>query len=175
MARKKVVEPALLHSWADVDDALRQIAEAQLALNDIEGDMNRQIVGAKKVAEEQSRPLKAEVERLEREIARYASENRGDMGKAKSMGLNFGTVSFRLSTSVSLPRAKEKLEGIIRQLKNRQMQDCIVVTESVSKEALKKYGADTVAAVGATWKQEDVFGYDLNLEKLAQIRAKAGR
>ena len=32
MARKRVVEAPSLHSWEDVNDALRQIAEAQIAL-----------------------------------------------------------------------------------------------------------------------------------------------
>ena len=41
---------------------------------------------------------------------------------------------------------------------------------SVSKEALKKYGEDVVTAVGATWKQSDVFGYELNLARLEQIK-----
>lgn len=175
MARKRIVEPPLLQSWEDVNDALRQIAEAQLALNDIEGRMQKQVVGAQKVAEEESRPYKKEIDRLDREIARFAAEHRADMGKAKSLTLTFGTVSFRLSTSVSIPRAKEKVEEIIRRLKSRNMQDCIVTKESVSKEALKKYGADTVAAVGATWKQEDIFGYELNLAKLEQIKAGAAR
>ena len=80
-------------------------------------------------------------------------------------------MGFRLSTSVSLPRAKEKLEEIIRRLKSRQMHDGIVVEEKISKEALKKYGEDTVNAVGATWKQSDVFGYEVNIAKLEQIKA----
>ena len=82
-----------------------------------------------------------------------------------------GEVGFRLSTSVSLPKAKEKLADIIRRLKARQMMDCIITEEKVSKEALKKYGEDTVTAVGAIWKQKDEFGYEVNLEKLEQIRA----
>ena len=40
-----------------------------------------------------------------------------------------------------------------------------------SKDALKKYGEDTVNAVGATWKQSDVFGYEVNIAKLEQIKA----
>mgnify|MGYP001056234258 FL=1 len=99
------------------------------------------------------------------------SMTRADMGKAKSKILTFGEVGFRLSTSVSLPRAKEKIEEIIRRLKNRQMMDCIVVKEDVSKEALKKYGEDTVNAVGATWKQQDVFGYELDFAKLEQVKS----
>lgn len=171
MARKRVVEAPSLHSWEDVNDALRQIAEAQIALGEIQSDMQKQILGAQKVAEEQSKPLNDNVAKLEREIKSFVTDHRYEMGKTKSMVLTFGEVGFRLSTSVSLPRAKEKLEEIIRRLKSRQMTDCIVVEEKVSKEALKKYGEDTVNAVGATWKQSDVFGYEVNIAKLEQIKA----
>ena len=171
MARKRVVEAPSLHSWEDVNDALRQIAEAQIALGEIQSDMQKQILGAQKVAEEQSKPLNDNVAKLEREIKSFVTDHRDEMGKTKSMVLSFGEVGFRLSTSVSLPRAKEKLEEIIRRLKSRQMTDCIVVEEKVSKEALKKYGEDTVNAVGATWKQSDVFGYEVNIAKLEQIKA----
>ena len=171
MARKRVVEAPSLHSWEDVNDALRQIAEAQIALGEIQSDIQKQILGAQKVAEEQSKPLNDNVAKLEREIKSFVTDHRDEMGKTKSMVLTFGEVGFRLSTSVSLPRAKEKLEEIIRRLKSRQMTDCIVVEEKVSKEALKKYGEDTVNAVGATWKQSDVFGYEVNIAKLEQIKA----
>ena len=171
MARKRLVEAPSLHSWEDVNDALRQIAEAQIALGEIQSDMQKQILGAQKVAEEQSKPLNDNVAKLEREIKSFVTDHRDEMGKTKSMVLTFGEVGFRLSTSVSLPRAKEKLEEIIRRLKSRQMTDCIVVEEKVSKEALKKYGEDTVNAVGATWKQSDVFGYEVNIAKLEQIKA----
>lgn len=171
MARKRVVEAPSLHSWEDVNDALRQIAEAQIALGEIQSDMQKQILGAQKVAEEQSKPLNDNVAKLEREIKSFVTDHRDEMGKTKSMVLTFGEVGFRLSTSVSLPRAKEKLEEIIRRLKSRQMTDCIVAEEKVSKEALKKYGEDTVNAVGATWKQSDVFGYEVNIAKLEQIKA----
>lgn len=171
MARKRVVEAPSLHSWEDVNDALRQIAEAQIALGEIQSDMQKQILGAQKVAEEQSKPLNDNVAKLEREIKSFVTDHRDEMGKTKSVVLTFGEVGFRLSTSVSLPRAKEKLEEIIRRLKSRQMTDCIVVEEKVSKEALKKYGEDTVNAVGATWKQSDVFAYEVNIAKLEQIKA----
>lgn len=107
MARKRVIEPPSIKSWEDANEALRQIAEATIALADIEGEMNKQILGAKKAAEEQSKPFKDRVAKLERELKDFVTENRSDMGKAKSKTLTFGEVSFRLSTSISLPRAKE--------------------------------------------------------------------
>ena len=58
-----------------------------------------------------------------------------------------------------------------RRLKARKMTDCIVTKEEISKDALKKYGEDTVNAVGATWKETDVFGYELNLARLEQIKS----
>lgn len=138
MARKRVVEPSGVKTWEDANDALRQIAEAQLAVQDIEGEMNKQILGAKKAAEEQSKPHKDRIAKLERELKDFVTEHRADMGKAKSKILTFGEVGFRLSTSVSLPRAKEKIEEIIRRLKNRQMMDCIVVKEDITTTR-KKY------------------------------------
>ena len=170
MARKRVIETPTLKTWEDVNDALRQIAEATIALGDIESEMQKQVVGAQKAAEQQSKPYNDRIAALEREIKDFVTDHRDEMGKAKSKALTFGEVGFRLSTAISLPRAKEKLEEIIRRLKARQMTDCIVVEEKVSKEALKKYGEDTVNAVGATWKQKDVFGYDLNLACLQQIK-----
>lgn len=85
MARKRVIEAPSLKSWEDVNDALRQVAEAQIALNDIESDMQKQIVGAKKVAEEQSKPYKDAIARLEHELKDFVSEHRSDMGKNKSI------------------------------------------------------------------------------------------
>lgn len=170
MARKRVIEEPTLKTWEDVNDALRQIAEAQIALGDIESDMQKQIIGAQKVAEEQSKPIKDAQARLEREIKAFVTDHRDEMGKAKSKTLTFGEVSFRLSTSISLPRAKEKAQEILRKLKARKMMDCIIEKEEISKEALKKYGKDVVNAVGATWKQSDTFGYELNLARLEQIK-----
>lgn len=171
MARKRVIEASSLKSWEDVNDALRQIAEAQIALGDIEGIMQKQIVGAKKTAEEESKPYSDRIAKLEREIKDFVEDHRTDLGKTKSKALTFGEVGFRISTSVSLPKAKEKVDEIIRRLKARKMTDCIVVEEKVSKEALKKYGEDTVNAVGATWKQKDAFGYEVFLDRLEQIKA----
>lgn len=171
MARTRVTEAPSLKSWEDVDAALREIAEKQLALGDITAEMNRQILGAKAIAEQESKPHTDRIAKLERDLKEFVEEHRSDLGDVKTKTLNFGEVSFRLSTSVSLPQAKEKLADIVRRLKARKMNDCIVVKEEVSKEALKKYGEDTVLAVGAGWKKKDTFGYEVFIEKLEKSLA----
>lgn len=173
MARKRVIEAPSLKTWEDVDAALREIAENELALGDIEAEMNRQIIGAKTIAEQESKPHADRIGKLERDLKEFVEEHRSDLGDTKTRVLTFGEVGFRLSTSVTLPKAKEKLADIIRKLKARQMGDCIVVKEEVSKDALKKYGEDTVLAVGAGWKKKDAFGYEVYTSKLERAPSES--
>ena len=171
MARKRIVEEPILKSWEDVDKALREIAEAQISVSDIEADMTLQINGIKEIAAQNCKPHLDRISKLERDLKDYTEDHRDELGAAKTKTLNFGDVGYRLSTSISLPSAKEKLAEIIRKLKGRNMHDCIVVEEKVSKESLRKYGADTVNAVGATWKQKDTFGYNVFTEKVEQLHS----
>jgi phage host-nuclease inhibitor protein Gam len=166
MARTRIIEAPALKSWEDVDKTLREIAEESIALSDIESDMQRQIIGIKKIAEQDSKPHVDRIAKLERDLSEFVADHRDDLGKTKTKVLNFGEVGYRLSTSVSLPTAKDKLADIIRRLKARKMNDCVIVEEKISKENLKKYGEDAVNAVGAVWKQKDTFGYDVYRDKL---------
>ena len=154
MARKHIVEVPALKSWEEVDKALREIAENQIALQDIESEMQRQIIGVKKIAEQDSKRYNDRIAKVERDIKEFVEDHRDELGKAKTKALNFGEVGYRLSTSISIPK-----------------NDCIIVKEDISRENLKKYGEDTVNAVGATWKQKDTFGYDIYIDKLERIIA----
>lgn len=169
MARKRIIEAPALRSWEEVNAALREIAEEQIAVEEINAEMNRQVLGAKKSAEQECKPHFDRIAKLERDIRDFAEEHRGDLGKAKSRTLTYGEVGYRLTTSVVLPKAKEKLEEILRRLKARQMNDCIIVEEQISRNALKKYGADTVNAVGAQWRQKETFGYDVFTDKVERL------
>lgn len=169
MARKRIIEAPALKSWEDVDAALREIAENQIALQDIESEMQRQIIGANKVAEQDSKPHADRISKLERDIKEFVEDHRDELGKAKTKPLNYGSVGFRLSTSVFLPKSKDKLNEIIRKIKARKLKDCIVTEEKISKEGLKKLGESVVVAVGAKWSQKDIFGYDVYIEKLERL------
>lgn len=174
MARKRIVEEPVLKSWEDVNEALREIALEEIVLSDIDGDMNKQIIGIKKVAEQECKPHKDRIDKLSKDIKEYVEEHRDDLGKKKTKTLNFGEVGFRQSTTISIPKAKDKVAEILKRLRARGMKDCIVVKEDISKEALRQYGEDKVLAVGAGWKQKDVFWYEAAKEKLEQIQASQG-
>lgn len=170
MARKRIIDAPVLKSWEDVDGALREIAENEIALSDIDGDMNKQINGIKAIAAKEAKPHQDRIDKLAGDIKEFVTDHRAELGNKKTMALNFGECGFRQSTTIALPKAKEKLDDIIRRLKTRKMADCVIATEKVDKDALRKYGEYTVNAVGASWKQKDVFWYEAAREKLEKLR-----
>lgn len=168
MARKRIKNQPVLKNWAEVDAVLREIAEKEIQIEEIEGEMNKQINGVKISAGLEAKPLQDRIEKLGKDIKEFVAEHKDELdGKTKA--LNFGSTGFRLSTSVIMPRAQEKVEGIIKSLKVRKMTDCIKVVETVNKEVLKKYSEDEIIKVGAKLKKEDIFWYETAREKLRDI------
>ncbi len=43
--RKRIIEAPVFKTWEEVDAALKEIAEEEIAIADIEGEMNKQING----------------------------------------------------------------------------------------------------------------------------------
>lgn len=165
MSRKRIVNQPVIKNWEGVNEALKEIAEREILIEDIEGEMNKQINGIKKSSELEAKPHQDRIDKLGKDIKEFVTEHRDEIdGKTKI--LNFGKTGFRLSTSVSVPRAKEKVAAIIKSLKIRKMTDCINVEEKINKEVLKKYSEEEIIKVGAKLKKEDVFWYETAREKL---------
>lgn len=169
MARTKIKELPTLKNWGDVDIALREIAEKELVLVEIEGDMNKQIQGIKMSSALESKPITERIDTLGKDIKTYVTEHRAELD-GKTRVLNFGKTGFRLSTKVSLPTAKDKIASIIKNLRARGMRDCIITTETINKDVLKKYTEDDIVKIGGTLKKEDVFWYETDREKLHHIQ-----
>lgn len=165
MARTRIKSQPVFKNWAEVDEALREIAEREIAVDEIEGEMNRQINGIKKCADLERKPHLDRISQLGKDIKEFVTEHRDELD-GKTRTLTFGSTGFRISTSVIIPKAKEKVEAIIKSLKLRKMTDCINVEEKVNKDVLKKYSEDEIVRVGAKLKIEDCFWYETSREKL---------
>lgn len=68
MTRVKIKEAPVFKSWADVDDALKKIAELELDLLDIEGEMNKQIQGIKLTAAQEAEPINERISSLGKNV-----------------------------------------------------------------------------------------------------------
>lgn len=165
MARKRMEEPAV-RSWEEADSVLKRIREAEMGLAEIAADMEKCISDVRQNAEEQAAPLRDEIKKLELLLKEFTTFNRGELN-GKSRELAFGTVGFRMSTSLVLPKA---VDGVIRTLKKLGMGDCINIKETVNKEVLKSYDEKTILMVGASLKKKDTFWYETRREELAEGR-----
>lgn len=155
MARKKVTEQ-FLKSWDEVNDALKEIGEAQYEMASIEVELNQKINELKAAAKEAAKPLATKIGVKELMIQQFVSEHRDEL-KGKSYKLAFGTVGFRLSTKLVLPK---DLTAVIKNLRTNGMMDCLNTKVTIDKEALKKYTESEILNVGASLKKEDTFWYE---------------
>lgn len=164
MARKRMAG-TVLKSWDEADQALREIGICGLAMENIEGRMNLEILELKQVAKEELKPLAEKKEGLELALKEWTELNRGDI-KGKTRKLVFGTVGFRLSTKVLV--AKDKAKAVIDMLTRMKLMNCLKIKVSLKKDELKKLPAETLSELGVVLKQEDAFGYDLDREKIKE-------
>lgn len=82
----------------------------------------------------------------------------------KTRVLTFGSVGFRLTTRILIKRVSETLQA----LKDLQFTSCIRVKEEPDKEAMKALSDETLAEVGAARRTENVFGYEINQERIRE-------
>lgn len=165
MARKRIEDVTVITSWEDVDVALKEIAECQIAITKIEGDMNEEINEIKEKANTKALICKEQIAEREKMLKKFVTSHKSEIdGKTKV--LNFGSTGFRKSESVSIPRGEDKKKAIIDSLRKNKMDDCIQVEEKINKDILKKYNKDMIIRVGASLKTKDTFWYETNLENV---------
>jgi phage host-nuclease inhibitor protein Gam len=108
MERKRIAGTLALDSWEAVDKALWEIGENELALAEIDRDMNQRLHKLKASAAEQAKPHQNRIDKVEKEIKEFVEKHREELGNKKTITLNFGECGFRQSTAIILPKAKER-------------------------------------------------------------------
>lgn len=167
MARVRMPDVCTLNSWDDVNLTLADIAELQREIQTIAANMQQSIDDAKLAAEIATEPIQKKIENLKAQMKVFANDHVIELGKRKTKFLSFGKLGFRKSASVELPKDKNKLAEIIRNIKAYKMNDCLVPQpEKIDKAKLKKYPEDKIRAVGASYTDGDTFWFEVAKEKL---------
>jgi len=158
--RQKVEE---LKSWEEVDRALLRVGQIDRQIEAIEARAQEVIEAAKGRAAAESKPLLQEKRLLTLKMEAFARRHMADLeGKRKK--LNFGTISFRRSTRIVIRKALE----CVAALKGLGLRECIRVKESPDKERLRDLDDALLARVGAKRVTEEVFGYEVDREKVQE-------
>ena len=165
MARKRIETGTTLQSWDDVDRCLAEIGRIDRELGLIEAGQQESIDQIKAATKLAAEPLQAKKLGLELAMKDYAEANRAEFAKAKSRELTFGTISFRLSTSVVIKRVADTLQA----LKDLGLAHCIRTKEELDKDAMRNLPLEILHNVGASLRQVDAFGYEVKREALAEV------
>ncbi|PAF47730.1 host-nuclease inhibitor protein Gam [Helicobacter sp. 12S02634-8] len=158
-----------IKNYGDVDLALKRICECEVGITQIEGEVTLKCNQIKEEAKPQIIELQNERNFLEQEIENFCSANKADFADKRSKELTFGTIGYRLSKSVSLPRAKAKIEGLISAIKKFGFKDCIVYEEKPNKEALCELDDSALVKLGITRVIKDNFRVEPKIESLQNV------
>lgn len=161
MARRKVTAAPVLPDWAAVDGALRDIRECEHALTELGVDRDRRIDSVKEEYSKMALPLQNRIKKLEGDVKAYADAHRAEL-TGKSRKLNFGTVSYRISSRLILPATKAA-EAIVT-LKAMGRKEFIKTTETLDRAALLRQPVELLNQIGAYIQQRDEFYYDVSGE-----------
>lgn len=155
--RKRVTDQ-VLQSWDDVNEALKAIGTANSAIAAIEAEMNGQIAETKAAAKARTKAHEEAKKLQEMMIQQYVSAHKTEL-KGKSRRLAHGTVGFRFSTSLVLPK---EVKPIIEALRKNGMMDCLNQTVTVNKDVLKTYAEEQIIEVGGSLRKTDTFWYEVD-------------
>lgn len=163
MAKKKI--ETTLAGWDQVNEALRRMAEIDIALGEIEGRLTLEINDAKAGAEAEAGPHKEARRSLEADITAFCEEHKEEFAKVRSKEFTFGLIGYRVVAKLVI-KSKKACLAAMRAL---GLDSYIRVIEEPDKDAMDGLDDATLARIGASRKTEDKLRIEPNLEKLKEV------
>jgi phage host-nuclease inhibitor protein Gam len=147
---------------ADVNGALMQIGDFQRRIRRMNDKINAEFARITAETEVQIAPLMAQIQALEGGMKVYAETNREAIfgKKGKTRKLDYGEISYRVSTKIAITKATLGL------LIEGRYDEAINVKKTVDKEELENWTDAELKAIKARRDVEDVFGYKLKEEAI---------
>lgn len=158
-----------VENWEQADEALRRMGEVDIALSEINGEMNIAINQLKESAKKDAAGLASERKYLEDQITHFCDSRKSEFAKKRSRSLNFGVIGFRITTSVPIPRDKGKLADLIAALKRLRLETCIKTEEKIDRDQVATLDDGTIAKLGLKKSVRDNFRIQPNLEKIQDL------
>ncbi|MDI6804636.1 MAG: host-nuclease inhibitor Gam family protein [Bacteroidota bacterium] len=164
MPKTKTIQKTTLTSFQDVDQNLRFIGLEKSFVSKREAQMNKLILDIQGKYEEETREARESIMALEKDIELYCSEHRDEFVESKTIALNYGLVSFRLSTPKLQPLRGNTWEVVLTIIKKLKLTRFIRVKEELDKDAIKSQYPDSrdLAKFGLQLTQSEQFYYEVN-------------
>lgn len=155
-----------IRNYEDVDGALKRICECEVEIANIQGEVTLKCNEIKESFKGDVARLENEKKYLEQCVANFCDEHKVDFIDKRSKELVYGSIGYRVSKSVALPRVKAKVEALIQTIKKFNLKDCLVYEEKPNKEALCELDEATLVKLGLKREVKDNFRIEPKIESL---------
>jgi phage host-nuclease inhibitor protein Gam len=165
--KKTTIETSSLKSYDDVNATLLDMAKIQATLEKRLAKFNEEEALRRKVLQEFTNPLIAQIEEYHREIYLYCAENKKDFEKNRTMFLANGEVGFRMGTPKTTTLKKFTWKKVLEILEMRRLTRDIDRKPSINKDLIladfaeKKLTKEELAEMGMNIIQEESFWLDV--------------
>lgn len=160
-----------LMNWDGVDALLKRLCELEVGIAAIEGDATVKMNEIREEAKAKAAPLSNEKNFLEKQIESFCESKKAEFANKRSKELNFGTVGYRITKSVSMPRDKVKLEALIKSLKAYGLNECIAYEEKPDKDKIVELDDKTLVKLALKRTTKDSFRIVPAIEKIQNTEA----
>lgn len=170
MAKKK---ESIYKTWEEVDKAIKRLGELYIEKQDIEGKLTIRYNELKAYGNEKISGVASEIKNIEKEIERFANQNKEEFLKTRSKKLNFGTISYRLSKKVVC----KCIESAVMVLKTLNLDFLLRTKTELDKDEILKCEDDltsTLAKANISIVSEDKIRIEPDYVKLAVSERKTG-
>jgi len=165
MARKRVEPPTtVIMSWAELDEALRKVALADLDIEKIEYGRDRKIVELKADAAAKIAKKQDEITDLAEAMRVFCEAHRDEFGEKKTMARALAEVGWRESTSI-----KPTKKVTAATLYECGLDDYLKIEPKCNLMAMRKLSNVCLELCGAKRVTADTFGYEMDWTKVAEV------
>lgn len=159
-------ESMKIKNYEDVNLTLKRLAELSVALEKINGEVTLECNRIKESRASEVERINNEKKYLEQCIAGFCEDNKGDFAEKRSKEFTFGTIGYKLTKSVTLPRIKEKVEKLLVALKSYGCTKCIKYEETIDKDEIVELDDSTLVKLGLKRTIKDNFRIVPKIESL---------
>ncbi len=162
---------SIYKSWNEVDAALKELGELNVAKTRIEGEQTLKINSIKADANAKSAIIQTRIKEIEKNIERFTDANKSEFLSKRTKKLTYGVISFRLVRKVCCNCIEEAIKG----LKVLNLDFCIRTKQELDKDRLLECDENMLLKAGISIKTEDKVRIEPNFEKLAAISSETNK
>lgn len=157
---------SIYKNWEEVNSAMKELGELNIQKQKLEGEQTVKINKIKAETLKKAGIIKTQISEIEKNIERFAMQNKSEFLKTRNKKLTFGVVSFRLVKSVVCTCKDEAIKA----LKALNLDFCIRSKEELDKDECLKFAESdekTLLKAGISIKAEDKVKIEPDYVKLA--------